>query len=215
MSVDGYIDDTAARRLILSNAQDLDRVDEVRASCDAILVGANTIRRDNPRLLVSSGSRRARRIADGLPEYPLKVTITAHGVDPGLKFFSTGGGKLVYCPETAIAEIRDRLGSAATVAGMADPVDFGAVLDDLARRGIRRLMVEGGGQVHTEFLARDLADEIHLTIAPFFVGEPGAPRFVNAARFPQGSQQRMTLAEVRRIGDVVLLRYFTRRGERP
>ena len=52
MSVDGCIDDATDTRLILSNDADLDRVDEVRAGCDAILVGAGTIRRDNPALLV-------------------------------------------------------------------------------------------------------------------------------------------------------------------
>jgi 5-amino-6-(5-phosphoribosylamino)uracil reductase len=52
MSIDGYVDCVAVKRLPLSNGDDLDRVDAVRASCDAILVGANTVRKDNPRLLV-------------------------------------------------------------------------------------------------------------------------------------------------------------------
>ena len=56
-SVDGYVDDTSEVRLLLSNQGDFDWVDEVRASVDAILVGANTIRRDNPRLLVRSAQR--------------------------------------------------------------------------------------------------------------------------------------------------------------
>ena len=75
-SVDGYIDDTAPERLVLSNAADLDRVDQVRAESDAILVGATTLRRDNPRLLVNSAARRAEREARGLPPYPLKVAVT-------------------------------------------------------------------------------------------------------------------------------------------
>ncbi|GAB2698991.1 RibD family protein [Kitasatospora kifunensis] len=49
-SVDGYIDDTSPQRLLLSNAEDFDRVDQVRAESDAILIGGNTLRRDNPRL---------------------------------------------------------------------------------------------------------------------------------------------------------------------
>ena len=67
MSVDGKIDDTGPERLLLSGPDDLDRVDELRASADAILVGANTVRRDNPRLLVRSPQRRAARIAAGRP----------------------------------------------------------------------------------------------------------------------------------------------------
>ena len=54
LSLDGYLDNASHRRLVLSNAADLDRVDGVRAGCDAILVGAATVRADNPRLLVRS-----------------------------------------------------------------------------------------------------------------------------------------------------------------
>ena len=69
-------------------------------------------------------------------------------------------------------------------------------------------MVEGGQNIHTQFLAAGLADELQLAIAPFFVGDPDAPRFVGAAAFPWDSGHPMTLAEERRIGDVVLLRYL-------
>lgn len=78
-SIDGYIDDSTDERLLLSNDEDFDRVDEVRAGVDAILVGANTIRRDNPRLLVRSDDRRKRRVDAGLTESPIKVTISAGG----------------------------------------------------------------------------------------------------------------------------------------
>jgi 5-amino-6-(5-phosphoribosylamino)uracil reductase len=87
-------------------------------------------------------------------------------------------------------------------------VDLGFVLDDLAGRGVRRLMVEGGGAIHTQFLAAGLVDEIHLAVAPFFVGDSTAPRFVSDATFPQSPANRMHLAEAKQIGDVVLLRYL-------
>src|SRR5690349_22418433 len=104
MSIDGYLDDATARRLRLSNDADFDRVDEVRAGCDAILVGARTIRRDNPRLLVRSAARRADRVARGLPPSPAKVTITTQGdLDPAAAFFATGDvAKLVYCAAPAV-----------------------------------------------------------------------------------------------------------------
>jgi 5-amino-6-(5-phosphoribosylamino)uracil reductase len=212
MSVDGYIDDASDKRLILSNAEDLDRVDEVRASCDAILIGANTIRRDNPRLLVNSEARRAERARRGLPEYPAKVTITSTGLDPDFKFFNTGGEKLVYCPAPVMDKIRDGLGNLATVIGLPGPLDFGDILDDLGQRGISRLMVEGGEKIHTQFLAQDLADEIQLAVAPFFVGQEDAPRFVGYGAFPQNDNRRMSLTEVQQIGDVALMCYLSRHG---
>ncbi len=211
-SIDGYIDDTSEDRLLLSNPEDFDRVDEVRASVDAILVGANTIRRDTPRLLVRSADRQNERIERGLPAHPLKVTLTGSGdLNANAKFFTSGETeKLVYTSDLAVPAVRERLGAVATVVAAGAPADLETVLDDLADRKVGRLMVEGGGRVHTQFLTAGLVDEIHLVIAPFFVGDRDAPRFVHPGRFPQSPERPMTLAETRQIGDVVLLRYLTR-----
>lgn len=211
MSVDGYIDDTSADRLLLSNAEDFDRVDAVRADSDAVLVGASALRRDNPRLLVNSDARRAARVARGLPEHPLKVTVTGTGdLDPELKVWHCGGEKAVYCPDGVVARVRATLGELATVVGTGDELDLPRMLADLARRGVGRLMVEGGSSIHTQFLTSGLADEIHLAIAPFFVGQPAAPRFLGPGTFPNDLHHRMTLAQVRAVGDVALLRYLPR-----
>ena len=89
MSADGRIDDTSPVRLLLSGPDDLDRVDELRASADAILVGANTVRRDNPRLLIRSPRRWAARVAAGRPAHPARVTVTASGeLSPSAHFFA-------------------------------------------------------------------------------------------------------------------------------
>ena len=208
-SIDGYIDDTGDVRLILSNEADFDRVDEVRAGCDAILVGAATIRRDNPRLLVRSEKRRKDRMARGLTPTPVKVTITGRGdLDPAAQFFVAGDTeKIVYAASSALQETRERVSSKATIVDGGDPVDLPRVLNDLASRGIGKLMVEGGGTMHTQFLTGGLADELHLVIAPFFVGDSRAPRFVGDGVFPWNRDHRAHLAEVKSLGDVVLLRY--------
>jgi 5-amino-6-(5-phosphoribosylamino)uracil reductase len=213
MSIDGHIDDSSPDRLLLSNAADFDRVDEVRAQSDALLIGATTMRRDNPRLLVNSEERRAARLARGLPEYPLKVTITTGGeLDADLKFWHHGGEKVVYAPDSAVEKLMARLGDLAHVVGTGPVLHLQRMLVDLGHRGVRRLMVEGGGTVHTAFLTADLVDEIHLAVAPFFVGDDDAPRFVNAGRFPQDSLHRMTLRETRSIGDIAFMRYTVTRS---
>ena len=212
MSVDGCIDDATDTRLILSNDADLDRVDEVRAGSDAILVGAGTIRRDNPALLVRSAARRSGRAARGLPASPARVTLTARGdLDPAARFFTAGdGARLVYVPDAEQDRSQGQLGAIADAAagieviGAGDPLSLRTVLADLADRGIRRLMVEGGGTVLAQFLAEGLADELDLVVAPVFVGDPAAPRLLGSG----GSGKRMHLAEARLIGDVVLLRYL-------
>ncbi|WP_428965269.1 RibD family protein [Micromonospora fluostatini] len=208
-SIDGYIDDATDERLVLSNDEDLDRIDAVRAGCDAILVGAGTVRRDDPRLLVRSAGRRQARLARGRPASPVKVTVTGSAdLDPTARFFTTGeGDKLVYCASGSVEKARERLGHLATVVDTGDPVDLERTLADLATRGVRRLMVEGGGTVHAQFLTAGLADELHLVVAPFFVGDCRAPRFVQEGRFPWHSGRRARVAEVRQVGDVVLARY--------
>jgi 5-amino-6-(5-phosphoribosylamino)uracil reductase len=209
LSIDGYLSSATPRRLELSNDADFDRVDAVRASCDAILVGAATVRNDNPRLLVRSKARREERKARGLAPSPIKVTVTARvELDPRSDFFATGDTeKLVYCTSERVIDARSRLGQVATVLDGGQPVDMRRISEDLGGRGVERLMVEGGARVHTQFLTEDLVDELQLVVAPFFVGDSRAPRFVHDGRFPWNPDRRATLSEVRQIGDVVLLRY--------
>src|SRR3954470_24062783 len=90
VSLDGYLGDQTPR-LALSNDADFDRVDAVRASCDAIMVGASTVRIDNPRLLVRSAARRDERTARGLPPSPMKITVTERAdLDAESNFFTAG-----------------------------------------------------------------------------------------------------------------------------
>ncbi|MDX3579200.1 dihydrofolate reductase family protein [Streptomyces sp. FL07-04A] len=205
VSLDGYLDDTTPERLLLSSPADFDRVDAVRASVDAILIGAGTIRADNPRLLVNSPERRAVRVAAGRPAYPLKVTVSGSGdLDPAANFWHTGGEKAVYTTEKG-AERARALGIAAHVVPLGPELDWRRLLTHLHDElGVRRLMVEGGGTVHTQLLQQGLADELQLVLAPLFVGDPDAPRLFGPGGYQGG---RLRLVETRRIEDVVLHRY--------
>ncbi|MEU2776265.1 dihydrofolate reductase family protein [Streptomyces sp. NPDC007162] len=208
VSLDGYLDDTGPDRLLLSSPADFDRVDEVRASVDAIMIGAGTIRADNPRLLVNDPQRRVARIAAGKPEYPLKVTVTATGdLDPDTRFWHTGGEKVLYTTEKG-AERVAALGLAAEVVALGPELDWPALLTHLHEaHGVDRLMVEGGGTLHTQFLRQGLADELQLVVAPLFVGDPEAPRLFGPGGYQSG---RLRLLETREIEDVVLMRYAPR-----
>ncbi|MDQ1027505.1 riboflavin-specific deaminase-like protein [Streptomyces umbrinus] len=210
VSLDGCLDDTGPGRLLLSGPADFDRVDEVRAESDAILVGAGTLRADNPRLLVNSAERRAARVAAGRPEYPLKVTVSGSGdLDPDANFWSTGGEKIVYTSDEGAERAGEALrGLGVDVVSVGPGVDWRAVLTHLHDvRGVRRLMVEGGGRVHTQLLRQGLADELQLALAPLVVGEPDAPRLFGPGDYPGGPRNRLRLIETRPVGDVVLMRY--------
>ena len=219
MSVDGRIDDTSPDRLVLSGPADLARVDALRASCDAIVVGATTVRRDNPRLLIRDPALRAARLAAGRPEHPVRVTLTRSGdLNPAARFFARQAPPfpgapavrppLVYCASPAVPAARTRLGTLADVIDAGDPASVRFMLHDLHRRDLPRVMVEGGAAVVRDVLTSGLADELELAVAPFFVGQESAPLFAGPGRYPQGPADPMTLAEVRRVDGVVALRYL-------
>ena len=208
MSLDGYLDDASEQRLLLSNDADFDRVDAVRAGCDAILVGAATVRNDDPRLQVRSADRIRSRTEGGLPAQPIKVTVTNRAkLDPGARFFAGTAEKIVYCASDTADMAAGELGALAEVVDAGRPVELASVCADLHRRGVRRLMVEGGGDVLTQLLTQGLADELHLVVAPVFVGDREATRFVGPGPFPFSGGNRARLVGTEPIGDVVLLRY--------
>lgn len=179
-SLDGRLDDASPERLILSNAADLAAADAERARCGAILVGAETVRRDDPRLLVRDGRPDA--------DQPLRVVVSRSGELPAdARLFHTPGGEvLVHGP---------------------GEVDLVELAWGLAGRGVKRLLVEGGGRVISQFLALGLVDELQLSLAPFLVGRAAAPRWVGDGDFPMSPHDPMTLAGSRAFGDVVELTY--------
>ncbi len=194
ISLDGYIDDISPQRLVLSSSEDLAAVKTLRASCDAILVGANTIRRDNP----------------ALAEAKTRVTITATGnLPPQAKFFQGESKKIVYCPAAAIDDLKDNIGALADIVTVSSLKD---ALRDLEKRGIKTLLVEGGTMVLTQFLSEGLAHELRLAIAPFFVGEKSGPRFVHHALFPYTKDKRAKLIKTEMLGDTAVLHYDLRKS---
>jgi 5-amino-6-(5-phosphoribosylamino)uracil reductase len=226
VSLDGCLDGTGEDRLVLSGEADLDRVDAERAAADAILVGAGTIRRDDPRLLVRSAHRQAERSAHGQPPQPAGVTITVSGdLDPAARFFRGEGQgeraagsavaprRIVYAAGPVVPALRDQVGGLAEVLDASDPPELTEILADLGRRGIRRLLVEGGARLGAQFLTGGLVDELQLAIAPFFVGDPAAPRFAGPGHYPASSAHPLHLAEARPVGEMVLLRYRANRAE--
>jgi 5-amino-6-(5-phosphoribosylamino)uracil reductase len=217
VSLDGYLDDASARRLLLSGPEDFDQVDELRAQADAILVGAGTVRADDPRLLVRDPARVAARAAAGRPPHPLRVTLTASGdLDPAARVFAGPGTPLVYAAAPAAAAARARLGDRAQVVEAGAELSLAAVLHDLsAERGVLTLLVEGGSVVLRDLLAGQLADELRLAVAPFLVGDPAAPRFALPARYPYTPENPMTLLSLHRVGEVAVHRYRLSPRSRP
>ncbi len=199
MSLDGFIDNESGERLIVSNQKDFERVDAIRSSCDAILVGANTIRKDNPRLV----SKSAKKV--------IKVTMSSTGnLDKSSNFFQTGDlEKLIYTISKNYDSLNKNFSSVATVISCGEKsINLILVLEDLCRRGIKRLMIEGGSSILTQFLQAGLVNELQISIAGFFVGEENAVRLIQPGSFPWNEKKRMHLKSVTMLDDIAVLRYL-------
>ena len=144
VTADGYMDDDSPRRLIISTPGDWEEVYRLRAAHDAILAGAETLRRDDPSLLVRDQAARARRVQAGLKPDIAKVTLTrSGGLSPRLRFFTAGDAdRYVFSP----GEITG-LQNIATVISTSEAITAKYIVTELEKRGIERLMVEGGAEV--------------------------------------------------------------------
>jgi 5-amino-6-(5-phosphoribosylamino)uracil reductase len=207
ISIDGYLDDVSAKRCVFSGPEDAEEVDLLRAESDAILVGAGTIRSDNPNLIVRSEKLCDARVAEGKSRQPRKVTLSCSGnLDAKFSFFTTAAEPpLVFAPRAALEALHLALGDAAEVISQEGPrIELSEMLLELRRRGIRRLLVEGGAECCTMFLRSGLVDELRLAVAPVFIGQPQAPSLVTAA-LPDAKAQ---LREVREVGSMTVLTYY-------
>ncbi len=209
VSLDGCLDDSSPQRLVLSNSRDFEAVDAERAAADAILVGANTIRRDNSRLRIRDTHLIDARVRCSLPPQPIRATWTRSGDLPADAAFFEGedAPRLVFCSAAARSELARRLAERAELLPLPDREPVAHVLAVLAQRGVRRLLVEGGAKTLAEFLRSELADELQVSIAPFLVGDANAIRWCPPGDYPHHAARRMRLDAVHRHDDLVALHY--------
>jgi len=212
-SIDGYLDDNSRQRTMLSSAEALGDIQRERAQSDAILVGAGTVRTDNPRLTVGDPELIQQRLDNDQSAQPIKLVLTASGeLDHDAHFFAgSEPEKIILCPAAVAGMLRSRHGGVATVVGIDGPISARAIAHVLQRRGIGRLLVEGCGQVLSMFLSEGMYDHFRLAVAPCFIGVTGAPRL---RLLPGHHQGRLAVNRVRQLGDTTVIDYELARGNR-
>ncbi len=196
LSADGFLGDSTDRRLILSTPEDWAEVYRLRAAHDAILVGAETVRRDDPSLLIRDDAVRARRRQEGRCPDIAKVTLTRSGQLPSdRRFFREGEAERYVFSNVQIPDIN----SVATVIESDASITAAHIVTELEKRGIRSLFVEGGAQILRLFLREGLADVVRVARNPQIrAGELGRGRFEFAppAGTPAPKQERFGGMEV-------------------
>lgn len=190
----------------LSRAADLAVFGLLRMLCDALLVGAGTLRHEGYTPVRLDGSRRAWRLAHGLPEYPTLVVVSSAldltASNPALA--EAPVRPIVLTHDAAPADRRAALEPVADVLAVGrDRVDLAAGVGRLAERGLRQVLCEGGPHLFGALAAADLVDEVCLTISPLLAG-PGPDRIIAG---PAGSPRRLALRHILAGQDLLLLRY--------
>jgi diaminohydroxyphosphoribosylaminopyrimidine deaminase/5-amino-6-(5-phosphoribosylamino)uracil reductase len=171
----------------------------MRDVSDAILVGANTVRLDDPALTT--------RLATGRGHDPRRVILDGRlTISPDAKAVP---GALVVCTKDADAAREKRLvkrgAEVLRMPGRHGRTDLRALLDELGRREILSLLVEGGGQVHGEFMAAGLADEVALFMAPKLIGAGGVPLLGVDGPPKMADAWQLGAVSTRRLGDDILV----------
>jgi 2,5-diamino-6-(ribosylamino)-4(3H)-pyrimidinone 5'-phosphate reductase len=211
MSADGKITSARREEPRFTSPRDKKTMDKLRAEADALLIGAGTLRSDNPRQDVRDPEMKAYRRSLGKPDLLLNVLVTASAaVDPGSRLFEAGRaeGCVVATVEDAPPERLRRLGEVAEIWTLGrGRVDVGLLLARLKARGVERLLIEGGGDLNWSFVEKDAVDEIFVTVAPTVFGGREAPTPVEGTGFDMAGRRKLRLVSAEIVDGEIFCRY--------
>lgn len=180
-SLDGRIATTTGASCWISGPQDIAHTHRLRALFDVVLVGASTVRADDPKLTT--------RAVEG--PSPVRVVIDPERrLDARFQVFQDGPPTLLACAEDAPGPATLGQANVLPLPRQGDGLCIATLLDRLAARGLHRVFVEGGGITVSRFLAAGALDRLHVTVAPLLLGDgvpsfvlPAAPALTDAMRF--------------------------------
>jgi len=216
MSADGKLSTRERRQVKISGSEDFARVDRLKAGCDAVMVGIGTVLADDPSLTVKSPELKKQRLDGGRPEHPVRVVIDSRArTPPGASILNKGEGQRVVAVSGRadpgrVAALKKK---ATVIVAGDDEVDLGKVLDELGVLGIRRLMAEGGGTLIAGLVRAGLVDELYTYVGSIVIGGKDAPTLADGPGWTQEAEFcRLTLAEVTRMDDGVLLHWTVKKA---
>ena len=198
MSADGKIALPSRKQIKLSNMEDSKRVNELREKCDAILVGIGTIIEDNPKLTIKRNNN--------LKKNPTRIVLDTNGRTP------LESNVLDQKAKTIIAvgnecKVKNLKKSEIIKCGEGK-IDIKLLVKKLVKRGIKKILVEGGETVLWSFLSEQLFDEINIFIASTIIGGQDTPTMAGGKGFAtKVDTLDLSLDRIQKIGNGVLLTY--------
>ncbi len=212
MTADGKIATVGHEVHTFGSARDLEHLYGLRATADAILCGARTL--EETRATLGNGGERfrKRRRRAGLTEYPVRVVVSGSAsISPEAEIWKHRFSPIVLCVTSrASAKRLNALKSLASDLWVSpgETLDFKSALRWLGQTfSIRRLLVEGGGEVNAALFREGLVDEVHLTICPVIAGGREAPTIADGVGGPLQDAAMYQLTHRRQVGDELFLRY--------
>lgn len=174
----------------------------LRELADVILVGAGTVRAED-----YCGARKPTRGRDTPP--PIAIVTGSAQLNPGSRLFTdTRVPPLVLTLDSTPVDRRDELAAAGADVVALERLTPDLVLGELARRGLHRVLCEGGPSLHGELQAADAVDELCLTVVPLLVG--GSAQRISDSRDAAHAHPMMLVGALHE-GDELLLLYRRRR----
>jgi 5-amino-6-(5-phosphoribosylamino)uracil reductase len=210
MSADGKIASYRRESSQLGSPHDKRLMNALRTRADAVIIGSGTVRADGYPLIVRGRKALAERARRGAAVQPVNVVLSASLNIPLAKplFHHPDTEKLVFTSRSASRDAVRNVGRLATVVVLASAaIPVGRVVAHLERRGIGRILVEGGGETNYSFIRANLVDEIFITVTPFIIGGKGAPTVVDGRGFLARMRVRLELISSRRVKNELFLRY--------
>ncbi len=208
MSIDGKIASSLREQLVISGPSDFDRVDSLRAECDAIMVGVGTVLADDPKLLVHNDELSSRRQESGMSAHPARIIIDSNGRTPDdAQVLGEGARTFIVLSENVKKErVTELENSGATIIiSGEDRVDIENAMGSFEDFGIENILVEGGGELIFTLVQKELIEELTAYISPMIIGGKDAPTLVDGEGFVDNFP-RFSLVEVKRLDEGVMLR---------
>ena len=209
MSADGKIATIERRQTRISGDLDFDRVDELKAGSDAVMVGIGTVLSDDPSLTVKSEKRNSERRARGLDENPVRIVVDSMARTPiDSDIFKKGEGKRIIAvsesaPQKQVKQLSEK---ADIITAGKGKVDLGQLLAELKKHGINRVMVEGGATLNWGLVSNGLVDEIYVFLGNIILGGKDAPTLIDGEGCV-GVACRLELISCEKLEDGMLIRW--------
>lgn len=212
MTADGKIDTFERKGAAISSKQDKQRVDELRAAADGILVGGRTLLDEAPKLTLKSEALREGRVQQGRSPNPIKVgVVTVADIHQDSDFIKAGDTRLVIftTSQTSISQLENLRALGIEVFVDESPrVDLNKMMLTLKKIGVDHLMVEGGGTMNFELMRLGLVDELMIYVAPMIFGGANAPTLADGLGLSRDAALEMKLTDVERWEDGgIVLKY--------